>query len=164
LINRPLFRKITRRIEYFGGSKACSSSRCLFIHARIDHRQLGATLQIDPPHAFTPPPNLAKTKRAAFFFVLHRRDWIEFTRVRSLRCTSRKQRCLRSRESSRGGTLERLLYIYYWSAISQRNIANRSDKIEQRSSIQDDVCNRWTNLEVIINTSDLSKTIVHNLK
>lgn len=77
-------------------------------------------------HAFTPPPkSLVKTKRAASFFVPHRRDWIEFTRVRSPRCTSQIAIFGISRESSCGGTLERLLYIYYWSAISDR----RSNKI-----------------------------------
>ena len=163
MINRPLFRKITRRIEYFGGSKALALLQDVYLSTPELTIDSSAQRYKSILHMLLLHLQISRKQNG-----LHSSSScigaIEFTRVRSLRCTSRKQRCLRSRESSRGGTLERLLYIYYWSAISQRNIANRSDKIEQRSSIQDDVCNRWTNLEVIINTSDLSKTTTRNLK
>jgi len=117
MINRPPFGKTTRRIERFGGSKLAPvpSSRCLFIHARIDHRQLGATLQIDPSTCFysTPKPRENKTVR-----ILLRPASVRLNRIYESTITSLyiANSDLRDRESSRDGTLERLLYIYYWSS------------------------------------------------
>lgn len=120
-----LFRKTTRRIGCFNGGKlsqlalVSSARRCLFIHARIDHRQLGATPQIDPFTCFySSPKPLAKTKRAASFFVPHRRDWIEFTRVRSLRCTSQIAIFGIARKLSRRYIRKITLYLLLRSAIS----------------------------------------------
>lgn len=137
------------------------SSRCLFIHAWIDHRQLGATLQIDSSTCFySTPASLAKTKRAASFFVPHQRDWIEFTRVRSLRCTLQTAIFEIARELPRGGTLERLLYIYYWSAISQRGEANNGDKVKNSLFLFRTVCAREIKSNSNRYISDLSRAIV----
>lgn len=130
------------------------SRRCLFIHAWSDHRQLSDKLQIDPSRMLLLVPRLAKTKQAASFFVPHRRDWIEFTRVRdiALRSTSRiailEISCGKS-FSFYSGTLERLLYIYYWSAMPRESEANNGCKIERRSLFRTMHVTTVWNLDII---------------
>lgn len=98
MMNSRYFREITRRIEeWMNVWIVASLPQCALFSPREDVYLSTPELTIDsstqryksiPPHAFTPPPKSRENKTGRIFLRPCIGDWIEFTRVRSLRRTS----------------------------------------------------------------------------